>query len=110
VLKEIDVKKMRQRLGLTQDEFAVKLGVAPFTVRRWEAGATSPSRLARKAIEGVFGVILDINKEEWHEHPLLNGSYHKAVWCYVWSSTDTVGEIPPEAPIQCSVCGKIKGG
>ena len=47
--------------------------------------------------------------KEWHEHPLFNGSYHEAIWCYVWSSTNTVGEIPPEAPIQCSVCGKMKG-
>jgi len=48
--KEIDVKKMRQRLGLTQDEFAVKLGVAPFTVRRWESGKTKPSRMAQKLL------------------------------------------------------------
>jgi len=45
--KEIDVKKFRQKLGLTQDEFAVKLGVAPFTVRRWESGKTKPSRMAQ---------------------------------------------------------------
>ena len=58
--KETDVKKMRQRLGLTQDEFAVKLGVAPYTVRRWESGKTQPSRMAKR--------LLKIIQEEMYSH------------------------------------------
>ena len=54
-----EVKALRKRLGLSQDDFAFKLGVAPYTVRRWEAGVTLPSRLARQAIKEVFGVVLD---------------------------------------------------
>ena len=56
-MKDINIKKLRKKLGLTQAEFAVRLGVAEYTVRRWESGATSPSRLARRAIEEVFGEI-----------------------------------------------------
>lgn len=51
-----EIKTLRKKLGLTQAEFAVKLGVAEFTVRRWEKGVTSPSPMARKAIKAVFGV------------------------------------------------------
>jgi len=55
---KIDVKKLRKKLGFTQDEFAVRLGVAPFTVRRWESGKTKPSRMAQKLLaefEGLNG-------------------------------------------------------
>ena len=53
MVKEIDVKKLREKLGLTQDEFAVKLGVAPFTIRRWESGKTKPSRMAQRLLEEI---------------------------------------------------------
>jgi len=55
MLKEMDIKKFREKLGLTQDEFAVKLGVAPFTVRRWESGKTKPSRMAQKLLTEIKG-------------------------------------------------------
>ena len=48
-----EVKELRQKLGLTQAEFAVKLGVAEYTVRRWECGASKPSRMARKLLEEI---------------------------------------------------------
>ena len=48
-----EVKELRKRLGLTQDEFAVQLGVAPFTVRRWESGKTKPSRMAQKLLKEI---------------------------------------------------------
>lgn len=54
-----EIKKLRKRLKLNQAEFAVKIGVAEYTVRRWESGRSKPSRMARKAVEEVFGVILD---------------------------------------------------
>lgn len=55
-----EIKKLRKKLGLSQDAFAARLGVAPYTVRRWESGATSPSRLAKMAIKEIFGITLDI--------------------------------------------------
>lgn len=51
----MDVKKIRKRLGLTQDQFAVRLGVAPYTVRRWESGKTKPSRMAERLLEEFKG-------------------------------------------------------
>jgi len=52
----MDVKKLREKLGLNQAEFAVRLGVAEFTVRRWDAGKTKPSRLAKRLIKDLFQV------------------------------------------------------
>jgi len=49
----MDVKDIRLRLGLTQEELAHKLGVSWGTVARWEAGRNKPSKLAQKAIENL---------------------------------------------------------
>ncbi len=46
-----NVKELRTKLGLTQDAFAVRLGVVPYTVRRWESGKSDPSRMALALIE-----------------------------------------------------------
>jgi len=48
------VKGVRDRLGLTQQELAVRLGVALPTVSRWETGRHKPSRLALDKIEGLL--------------------------------------------------------
>jgi len=52
------IKELRERLGLSQDRFAAKLGIAPYTVRRWEGGKSRPSPMALRAIKEVFGVEL----------------------------------------------------
>jgi putative transcriptional regulator len=38
----LDVKKLRQKIGISQNEFAIAFGVSPGTLRRWENGETSP--------------------------------------------------------------------
>ena len=45
------VRELRQRLGLTQEQFAAKLGVTFATVNRWENRRAKPSRIATKLIE-----------------------------------------------------------
>jgi len=50
----MNTKTIRTKLGLTQQEFAYRLGVALPTVARWEAGKGKPSKLARKAIENLL--------------------------------------------------------
>ncbi len=52
-MKEIDVRKLREKRGQTVDQFAVELGFAPFTVRRWEKGTHQPSPIARKLLEEI---------------------------------------------------------
>lgn len=45
-----EIKSLRQALGLTQAEFALKIGVSMMTVSRWERGETQPSPLAQALI------------------------------------------------------------
>lgn len=40
--KEIDVKKLRQRVGMTQIEFASVFGISLGTLRHWERGDRTP--------------------------------------------------------------------
>ena len=45
-----DLKRMRRRAGLTQAGLAVRMGVDPLTVSRWERGAVAmPEAMARLA-------------------------------------------------------------
>jgi putative transcriptional regulator len=43
----VDVKAIRKRLGLTQEEFAVRYGFSVGRVRDWEQGRTEPEASAR---------------------------------------------------------------
>lgn len=46
-----EIKKLRTRCFLTQEEFAKKLGVAFSTVNRWEQGKSKPNLVAMKNIK-----------------------------------------------------------
>ena len=45
-----EIRELRKRLGLTQEEFAHAVAVTFSTVNRWENGHAKPSKLARRAI------------------------------------------------------------
>jgi len=45
------IKDLRAKLGLTQEQFAAKVGVTFSTVNRWENGRGGPSPLAMRRIE-----------------------------------------------------------
>jgi transcriptional regulator with XRE-family HTH domain len=49
-----NLRKLRQRLGLSQHELARRLGVARATVTRWENGTRHPSKVARLAIQSII--------------------------------------------------------
>jgi putative transcriptional regulator len=53
-MEGIQVKRIRQSMQLTQEEFAHKLGVTLCTVNRWENNRTIPSRLAKKQIQHLM--------------------------------------------------------
>lgn len=46
-----EIKRIRQRLFLTQQDFAKKIGVAFSTVNRWEPGHAKPNLKAMKSID-----------------------------------------------------------
>ena len=50
------VKELRAQIGLTQEQFAAKVGVTWSTVNRWENGRGKPSPLA-------LGHVLEIVQE-----------------------------------------------
>lgn len=45
------IRKIRKALGLTQEEFADRLGVAFVTLNRWENHHNTPSALAIQQLE-----------------------------------------------------------
>jgi putative transcriptional regulator len=46
-VRDVDVKAVRARLGMSQDDFARAFGVSPATVRNWEQGRRHPHGPAR---------------------------------------------------------------
>ena len=62
---ETDVRKVRQRMGLSQAQFATKFGFPPATLRNWEQGRSRPDAPTRvllaviarhpEAVEEVLG-------------------------------------------------------
>lgn len=41
-IPQVDVRKVRTRMGLSQSEFATKFGLPPATLRNWEQGRSRP--------------------------------------------------------------------
>jgi len=62
---EIDVRKVRRSMGLSQAQFSTKFGFPPATLRNWEQGRSRPDATARvllaviakhpEAVEDVLG-------------------------------------------------------
>lgn len=51
ILGKEQIRKLRVKLRLTQQEFADKLGVSLMTISRWELGLFSPSMKNIRKIE-----------------------------------------------------------
>jgi len=47
----MDIRKLRKRLNLTQEQLAQRLGVSFTTVNRWEKHKNDPSPLALRELE-----------------------------------------------------------
>ena len=45
------VRRLRERLGLTQEQFARRIGAGRATVARWELGESKPTGLYLQALE-----------------------------------------------------------
>ena len=48
------IRELRSKLGLTQEQFAAKVGVTFSTVNRWENGKGKPSPLAMRQINELM--------------------------------------------------------
>jgi putative transcriptional regulator len=49
------IRRLRTRMGLTQEKFAARVGVTFPTINRWENGRAKPSPLALKQIQMLLG-------------------------------------------------------
>jgi DNA-binding transcriptional regulator YiaG len=54
----IDVKAIRERLGLSQDEFATRFGLDAASLRNWEQERTVPERAVRSLLR-----VIDVNPQ-----------------------------------------------
>ena len=53
IFKTGDIKRIRQKTGLSQVMFAGSLGVSPKTVEAWESGRNKPEGASRRLLEIV---------------------------------------------------------
>ena len=51
------VREIRHEMGLTQEQFAAKLGVSFPTVNRWENRKTKPSPLAIQKLQKLLTIL-----------------------------------------------------
>ena len=61
--ENIDVKAIREKMGLSQSSFANRFGLSVFTLRNWEQGKRRPDPAARaylKVIEKVPDVVTGV--------------------------------------------------
>lgn len=58
-----EIREIRQRLGLSQQTFAERIGVGIATVSRWEQGHTAPRPIAKRAIRRL---IEEIDRKQRH--------------------------------------------
>ena len=57
---EINVKKFREQLNMTQQKFANELGVTLKTVQNWEAGRPVPDSI-RKLVQYIYKERMSVN-------------------------------------------------
>lgn len=51
---KIMIKKLRNKMFLTQSEFAKELGVSIASVARWETGENEPTMRVKKKLNELF--------------------------------------------------------
>ena len=99
------IKNIRDYLGLSQTEFAEKLGVTFATVNRWENGRAIPTNLAQASLYEyckaqnvpVYQMILDKIHAAAEEITLEEGR----VLLYHGSKSGIVGDIAPKSREMC---------
>lgn len=92
------IYNLRKKSGLSQEEFADKLGVSRQAVSKWETGQSVPDSEKAAAIGSFFGVSLD-----W----LINGTEISAPTAVVPPAAETgatsaaaVAVLPAEKPVK----------
>lgn len=61
MIKLKDLKKLRERAGLSRTELAAKVGVSERTIRRWEDRKNIPHPERMKKLNRILGQLLANN-------------------------------------------------
>lgn len=68
-----EIKRIRRRSFLTQQEFANVIGVSFSTVNRWEAGRSKPNLKAMKSINTFCvdnNISYEVLEESWFDYKI----------------------------------------
>lgn len=68
-----EIKRIRQRSFLTQQDFAEEIGVAFSTVNRWESGRAKPNLKAMKSINSFCldnNISYETIEEAWLDYKI----------------------------------------
>ena len=68
-----EIKRIRQRSFLTQQEFANVIGVSFSTVNRWESGRSKPNLKAMKNINTFcvfYKITYEVLEEYWFDYKI----------------------------------------
>ena len=65
------IREGRDRLGMSQEALAERLGVSRQAVSKWEMGTSVPSPENRRALSEILGTDLQVERET--AHPSLCG-------------------------------------
>lgn len=68
-----EIRRLRQRSFLTQQDFAKKIGVAFSTVNRWESGRAKPNLKSMKNINAFClnnSIPYETLEEEWLDYKI----------------------------------------
>ncbi len=49
-MNKMEIKSVRERLGMSPDQFAIAIGLSSVTIRTWETGQRKPGKLALKRL------------------------------------------------------------
>lgn len=52
--QQLDIRAIRQQLGLNQRDLAERLGVSKRTISRWETGSSQPHLVYREQLAGLW--------------------------------------------------------
>lgn len=85
------IRNHRKNLSLTQEEVAVKIGVSPQAISKWEAGDCLPDCFNLKSIADVYHVSLDVLLETKSVDNLtaVSEKITQLGAEYIWANEDT---------------------
>ena len=95
------IREGRDRLGMSQEALAERLGVSRQAVSKWEMGTSVPSPENRRALSEILGTDLQVEREtappvplrRWKRLTLAAGSPYTGAGFELWINGQHAGDI-----------------